>query len=372
MGIRLASSSGQVKVPGAVITRADQERLVFQASVDATAKDQTATISASFGDRIVADTLVVMSSTRPVLTVPGRQFARFGTPLSFHVVGTEANNGVVQVAAGNLPAGAYFDPLKAQFEWTPMAAQAGQYEVTFTAMDTARHSSTAKVLIDVGSGVPELTGELRCSPGSIGTLSGKWLAEAGPAHSDASGTALELGGTKVKVDGQYVPVLFSSPTRVSFVCPTLEVGTMLAVAVQVWDTASTPLNSALLAASPEIFRLDDSGTQGAVTFAGSNMVAAIRSSDVNGAPAQAGDQLVIWATGLGAPGEASLVVKVGGVDAEVQSVTAVPGYAGLYAVQIRVPAAALGDAVPVNLEVATPAARFTSNVVTIAVEAPAQ
>jgi uncharacterized protein (TIGR03437 family) len=372
MGIQLASSSDQVKVPGAVFARADQERLIFQASVNATAKDQTVTISAAFAGQTVGDTLVVVAPTGPVITTPGKQFARFGTSLSFYVAGADANNGAVQLTAAHLPPGAYFDWLKGQFEWTPTVAQAGQYEVTFTATDAAQRSSTANVHIDVAPGVPELTGDLRCSPGAIGTLNGKWLAEAGPARSNTSGAALELGGTKVRVNGQYVPVLFVSPTRVSFVCPTVDAGTALAVAVEVGESASIPLNTTVLAASPEVFRLDGFGTQGVVTFAGSNTVAAMRSFAVNGHPAQPGDQLVIWATGLGAPGEASLVVKVGGVDAEVQSVTAVPGYAGLCAVQVRVPAAALGDTIPVILEVATPVARFASNIVTIAVEAEVQ
>ena len=78
---------------------------------------------------------------------------------------------------------------------------------------------------------------------------------------------------------------------------------------------------------------------------------------------------MIWATGLGSGAERSVAVKVGGIEAEVQAVTAAPGYAGLYAVQVVMPAVNAGDEVPVNLEVATPAGRIAGNVVTIAVEA---
>ena len=174
-------------------------------------------------------------------------------------------------------------------------------EVTFTATDAAQHSSSAKVHIDVTSGEPELTGKFRCSPGAIGTLEGEVACEAGPERSNPAGTAFDLGGTKINVNGQYVPVLFASSTRVRFVCPAVDIGTMLSAAVEVREVASKPLNSIMLAASPEVFQLDHEllGTQGAVTFAGSNRVASVRHFAVHGSPAQPGDQLVIWTTGLG-------------------------------------------------------------------------
>jgi uncharacterized protein (TIGR03437 family) len=371
MGVRLASS-GRVKVPAAVFTRAHQRRLTFQAAVDTTAKGEAVTISAAFAGQSVEDILMVADAAGPVITAPGKQLARFGTPRSFDVAGADATNGPVQLTAANLPAGAYFDWVKGRFEWTPTAAQAGRYEVTFTATDLARQSATASVQIDVAAGTPELTGELRCSPGAIGTLTGNWLAEAGSVRSDASGTAVDLGGTRVKVNGQYAPVLFASPARVNFVCPTAESGTALSVMVEVGESGSAALNSAMLAASPEVFPLNASGMQGMITFAGSDAAAMVRSFASNGYPAQPGDEVVIWATGLGAANDGSVRAKVGGVDAEVQSVTAVPGHAGLYAVRISVPAAGVGDAVPVILEVGTPAARFASNTVTIALEAAAQ
>ena len=369
MGIRLTSNAEQLKVPGAVSARADQERLTFAALIDPAAKDQTVRISAAVGDRTVEDTLVVVGSANPVIRAPGKQFARFGTRLSFSVEGADVNQGALPVTAASLPAGAYFDGGSGKFEWTPTSDQAGQYKVAFTAVDAARRSSSTNVQIDVTAGIPELSGDVRCSAGAIGTLRGKWLASSGQAQSDATGGSLELSGTKVKVNGQYVPVLFASATRVRFVCPAGEAGTELTLAVEVGQAVSLPLNTTLLAASPEVIQLDAGGTQGAVTFAGSETVAAMRRFAVDGHPAQPGEQLVIWATGLGAGAERSVAVKVGGVEAEVQAVIAAPGYAGLYAVQVVMPAVDAGDEVPVNLEVATPAGRVAGNVVTIAVEA---
>jgi uncharacterized protein (TIGR03437 family) len=320
----------------------------------------------------VEDLVLVAGSPGPSLAAPGKQFARIGTPLSFEVAGSDASDGPVQLTASDLPAGAYFDWAKGRFEWTPTAAQAGRHRVAFTATDLARRAAAAVVEIDVAPGVPELAGELRCSPGAIGTLEGKWLTSAEQPESEWSGTALELGGTRVRIGDRSVPVLFASRTRVSFVCPLMPPGTELRATVEAGESASAPVNSTMLAATPEIQRLPTAGAQGMVTFAGSDWKTAVRRFDAGGQPAQPGDSIVIWATGLGRTEDMQVSVKIGGVAAELQSLTAVANRPGTYAVQVRIPAASLGDAVPVTLEVAMPAGRAVSDPVTIALEAASQ
>ena len=74
-------------------------------------------------------------------------------------------------------------------------------------------------------------------------------------------------------------------------------------------------------------------------------------------PAQPGDQIVIRATGLGTAAEAlsgTMLVKLSDVYVGVESVQAVSGYAGVYAVRVRVPAAMTFGAVPVQLQSMTP------------------
>ena len=62
-------------------------------------------------------------------------------------------------------------------------------------------------------------------------------------------------------------------------------------------------------------------------------------------------------------------MKIGDIAGEVESVNAVPGSAGLYAIQTRVPAGTVfGDAVPVQIQIATPGGQFNSNTVTAAIE----
>jgi uncharacterized protein (TIGR03437 family) len=78
------------------------------------------------------------------------------------------------------------------------------------------------------------------------------------------------------------------------------------------------------------------------------------------------------ATGLVGADRAAgaILVKLGGVDAQVQSVVPAPDAAGVLLINVRIPAAApTGDAVPVQIEVLSPTGRrLTSNTVTLAIE----
>ena len=372
--VRLASSSDQLKVPATVLTRANQTRLTFRASVDPTARQQSVTMTAALGSAVLQDTILVVPAAGPILTVPDRQLAKFGSPFSFTVTAVDPADLPIQLTADGVPAGASFDAASGRFEWAPTASQAGKYQVTFAATNSANQSATARVRIEVDSGLPVLTSEqVACSSGSVASLTGKWLAAPGTVLSDPTGSVMELAGTKVKVNGQYVPMVFSSPVRVSFLCPALDVGARLSVAVESDAGISDPVTATMLAASPTIFSLDGSGqNQGLISFADTTDIVMARNSQVPAHPAQPGDRIVIWATGLGSAPSASnraVMVKLGDVYAEVESVEAVSGYAGVYTIQMCVPASpTFGDAVPVQLEIVTPEGQFQSNTVIVAIE----
>jgi uncharacterized protein (TIGR03437 family) len=347
---------------------------MFRAAIDPAARQQAVIVSATLDGATVQDTVFVAPASAPVLSVPGRQIARFEEPVRFAITGTDSADLPVQLTAAGVPAGASFDSASGGFEWVPNASQSGKYLVAFTATNSARQSSTAQVTIEVDSGMPALTpsGQVSCSPGSVASLSGKWLAAPGSALSDPSGRAMDLGGTKVKVNGQYVPVLSSSATQVNFLCPALDPGTQLSVSVETASVLSDPLIASMQEASPAILSLDNSGrNQGLISFADATDLVMARNFRVPAHPAQPGDRILIWATGLGtAATNGTVLTRLGDVAVEVESVQAVSGYAGLYTIQVRIPASlTFSDAVPVQIELATPGGqRFTSNTVTATVE----
>ena len=376
LSLRLASSSDQVKIPAIVSTRSNQSSLSFQVSIDPLAKQQTATVTATLDASQVQDTILVTPQSAPVVADPGRQITKFGNIVSFLVHAVDPNGLPVQLTARGIPAGASFEAGDGRFSWTPDQSQMGSYEVAFTASNSAGQSSTLQVPIDVDSGKPSLnsTEPPSCSPGAIAGLNGNRLAASGVISSDASGDSTNLGGTRVKVNDNYVPVLFSSATQVKFQCPSLNPGTPLAITVESKAGTTELLAVTMMEASPAVLQLDSSsGTQGLISFPGTKDLVMNRNFRIPAKPAQPGDQVVVWATGLGPGAESTpgaVSVNLSGIDAPVESIDASPGNAGVYAIQIRVPAGvAFGDALPLRVEVSTPdGRRFDSNSVTVAVE----
>jgi uncharacterized protein (TIGR03437 family) len=363
--IPIVSSSDQVKTPATVLPRANQGQLTFEVRADAAARQQEVTISATADSGSVQDTIQVASGAAPVLSVPDRQMGKPGTAVQFQVTGADASNQAVQLAASDLPQGASFDPVSGDFAWTPGASQLGKYAVQFVATDAAGHSASRQVPIDVTLGVPEVEAVAHeCSPGAIGELVGSWLAA-----SDSSS-----GGTKVTVNGVSVPVLSASVGAVRFLCPTLDPGASLAVAVETPSGVSSPSTIAMQSASPWIFsRSDSMQAQGAVSFAGTSELAMMRNPDVVAHPAQASDEIEIWGTGFGPASEGKPwtgSVEIGGVDAQVESVRPAPGRAGVYTIRVRVPAAVpVGEQVPIAVHVVgSDGKQYDSNHVAIAVE----
>jgi uncharacterized protein (TIGR03437 family) len=143
------------------------------------------------------------------------------------------------------------------------------------------------------------------------------------------------------------------------------------------QTGSGSTEMSMESASPRIFTLGGGGqAQGIVSFQDTSDLAMPRNFRVPAHPAQPGDDVLIWATGLGltnSDNTAQISATMGGVDAEVEAVKAVLGYAGVYTVQVRVPMVPnFGDNVPLQVRVVsgnnTPVA---SNIATLSVE-PAQ
>ncbi|MEO8660385.1 MAG: LamG-like jellyroll fold domain-containing protein, partial [Bryobacteraceae bacterium] len=310
--VQLTSSSIDVKVPAVVTARAFQTRLAFQVILDRVARQQSAVIAASVGASRSQDTVLVLPASAPILNLPGTLFAKWGTTVSFAANAVDSTDLPLQLTATGLPAGAAFDPASGRFQWTPNATQPGRFDVLFRATDTAGRASAGRVAIEVASGVPVLTTlpeQLACSPNSIVSLHGKWLSTADSFTTDETGTALQLAGTRVTVNGQDVPVLLSSPTEVAFLCPVLAAGSELSVAVETSAGISTALKTQMQGASPRLLTRDGSTDgQGLVTFDGSSDVLTARDYRMQGHPAAPGDRIAIWATGL----QSAVVAPMGG------------------------------------------------------------
>jgi uncharacterized protein (TIGR03437 family) len=374
--VALDSSSEQVLIPAVVTTRPNQSSLTFQAHSNPVSRQQPVTITATLGSGEVQDTILLMSASAPVLTVPESQVARAGAPTSFKVTAVDPSGLPVQLEGAKIPAGASFDPETGVFEWSPHISQAGMYRIKFTATNSARQSSVAQIDIEVDSGLPVLNAPTSsCSPGAIATVTGKWLAVPGSRLSDPTGASLDLGGTSVAIDGKAAPVLYSSANRVTFLCPAQQTGTEARFSLKVTSSfgSSQPVTIGMVEAAPTVLSMEDSPQdQGLISFYGTNDVVMERNFNVPSHPAQPGDQVVIFATGLGSVADwspAKMMVKLSDVSAGVESVQAVPGYAGIFAIQVRVPAVMTFGVVPVYLQIVTSDGRqLNSNTVTAAFE----
>jgi uncharacterized protein (TIGR03437 family) len=197
-----------------------------------------------------------------------------------------------------------------------------------------------------------------------------------------------LAGLRVKANGNVLPLLYVSDRQVNFQCPNSKAGDQLTFTVETLTGISDEFEATQSYAGPGIFTLDSSGKgQGAILLAGTNKIAMPRNAAVPSQPAQPGDYIEIYATGLGPidhpvfPGnaavpdplsnlEAPIQVKVGDTYSEVTFAGLAPGFVGVYQVNVRLQASVqTGDAVPVTILITEPDGRvLAGNVVTISVE----
>lgn len=194
----------------------------------------------------------------------------------------------------------------------------------FTATTSAPVTS-AKGVVNAASFGPGLV------PGSLATAFGTGLSTfAGIVQATAFPLPVELAGTRVTLNGTAVPLVavanVAGQEQINFQVPFELAGASRAtLVVQANGASSEPVEVALAAVQPEIF---------AVT--------------------RTGDNLTIWATGLGAvsnapaTGEAArpaplsqvaaaVGVTVGGAPVEVTFAGLAPGYSGLYQINVRAP-----------------------------------
>jgi uncharacterized protein (TIGR03437 family) len=340
----LSNTNPGLKIPAVIMTRPGQTRLTFQMYADPLATQGSSNMTVQFGGTAVSAAVSITQASGPVLSIPEDVDTVFGKQVSFTFTAVDPAGLTVVLSASDLPDGATFDPKTGTFSWTPTQSQQGTYHITLTATNSANAFSTGSLAIVVDSGKPVITGiqnaasmaRSACSPGSVASLTGRWLASNVAAN--LSGTVTELGGTQVKVNGEYVSVIYASATRVDFVCPETDPGTPLLVSVENEAGIADPVSTTMYQTAPGLYSIDGTGTgQGLITLAGTSLVATSRTYLALGQPAEPGDSITIRATGIAALNGALPMVRIGNVFAQVQSVQAVPGVAGVYEITAEVP-----------------------------------
>ena len=369
----VVSSSSDVRLPSTISARADQRSIKFSGTVDrAAAQSSISILIGNPGERGTETQLAVLPSTAPVLSLPTTLLVKSGQPLSFRVSALDPSGLPVRISASELPVGAAFS--SGRFDWTPAPNQNGSFGPVFSAVNSAGYTAASSSQITVGSGLPVIanSSQIACSPGAIATLTGAWLSLADQDLSDPTGASTQLDGTTVRINGAVVPVLFASPARVEFQCPSAASGSGLEIKLETPAGATAQVHTTMLDANPVLLTTPSaSPDQGQITVTGADRLATTRDWLTSGEPAQLNDLVSLRATGLGAAvGTAALSVKVGGIDAQVLSIVPAPDAAGVYLIHVRIPSAApLGDAIPVQLELTSSTGRqLSSNKVTLAIE----
>jgi uncharacterized protein (TIGR03437 family) len=372
--LQISSSSASLRLPERVATRPGQSTVDFQ--VDAVSSGEGIVVAANLGSGTVKETLAIAPDRSTSIHVPKQQFVKYGTEIRFRV---SPSDPAATLSVGALPAGAYFDSPTGDFRWTPQGAQLGAHEIHFTAVDAAGEKASASVTVQVDSGEPVVTGvvnaasrlrEAACSPGAIATIEGRWLAE-GAAVSDASGSSMELAGTKVWANGATVPILSASDTELNILCPDSAPGSEIQLVVQTEHGGAMPLRTTTRSAAPGIFSLDGTGTgQGWVLRESNatNSVAMVRNYRVPAQPAIPGERLLIYATGLG--NLTNISVQLGDLKIPATAINPVPNHPGLYQVVVSMPNTVVQkDDLPLSLSGDATEGRISTNTVNIAVEA---
>jgi uncharacterized protein (TIGR03437 family) len=202
------------------------------------------------------------------------------------------------------------------------------------------------------------------APGGFVSIFGSRLAD-GLEQAKSVPLPETLGNTVVFIAGQIAPLHIVSEGQINFLVPYgINTETPQQIQIQRGLTLSPPVTVDVAAAQPGIFL--SGGVNAIVVAAPSDGTQFLVSSS---SPAQAGDTLVIYCTGLG-PTDVSVAagspapldrlantvspvtVTIGDKTVNAGFAGLTPGSTGLYQVNVVVPAGVSGAAVPITLTVA--------------------
>jgi uncharacterized protein (TIGR03437 family) len=371
--ISLTSTSSRLRIPETLLAEPGQTTIRFEVAADTEATGENAILEARAGDNTVRESLAVIAAG-PRLLAPARVA---GTPAAAVHFRVSASGGAFITAAG-LPTGSVFDANIGAFDWTPSAADLGQHRISFIATDAQGSHTTKSVLVYVGSGAPVLTqlhnlaGGAVCSPGAIASISGWFLSSADTSLTDRSGRSSNLGETRVLVNGAYAPILSATGNQVEFLCPALPSQTPLEIAVETPSGQSSSLQTTMQEIAPAILTVDGSPQgQALAVHASSGELAALPSFRQSARPAQSGERISIWATGIECAASPKLWLNLGGQTVAIDSAQPVSQMAGICEIAFRIPASVAGDSVSLAIEtMRSDSLLSSSNRTSVAVQPP--
>jgi uncharacterized protein (TIGR03437 family) len=321
-------------------------------------------------DAIIPVTLVLTSGTTPVATgsilqplQPAGDFvAQLGVPVLLEAslldsTGVPVKGSTVEVSftTGEPPV-TLSDAGSGIYRgiWTP--TQSGPVSLLFLGSGAPAAIVTGTV-IDPDNGQPVMSaigpvsaasfiGGMPLAPGSIASIFGLNLA-AQTAIAPGLPEASPLGGATLTINGVAAPLFAATPGQLNFFVPwELEAQTTATMVLSTAGGVSALGDVPIAPESPGVFQIDAAGDAAAVHLNGTPVSVT--------APADAGEPLEIFATGLGpvsalpADGAAAPSsppascqttprVTIGGVPAQVIFAGLAPGFAGLYQLNVLVP-----------------------------------
>jgi uncharacterized protein (TIGR03437 family) len=214
------------------------------------------------------------------------------------------------------------------------------------------------------------------SPGQIITIFGSGLGPAAltlfnpavPAPQIPNALPLAAPSTSVTVGGIAAPILYTSANQVSVLVPYTISGATADLVLNYNGLASQPVTLAVAATNPGIYTTDASGRgQGAIL--NYNAASGDYSLNSNATPAQRGQTVVLYVSGMGVTTSpvantlipaspavspvAAVTVSIGGQSATISGAVAPPGSVpGLLQINVAVPSnAPVGPLVPVIVSI---------------------
>lgn len=263
-----------------------------------------------------------------------------------------------------------------EIDWMPPATDAGAVRIYAVGMGANGNGGTsgdhiyttfvelapasARPVISSAGVVNGASFQPGIAPQTWVTIGGTNLAQSTRLWngSDFNGTTLPtvLDGVSVTVNGQPAAVQYVSPTQVNVLTPNDSATGAVSVVVTVDGVASEAAVAMLQPVSPAFFTFD--GTYAAATHADNSLVGKVGLYSTT-TPARAGETIILFGTGFGPTspavpsGQATAAVSplvtlpsitIGGLPATVSFAGLVPPYAGLFQLNVQVPASlAAGD-----------------------------